>query len=213
MRSFFYFIFLLGFTQLSMGQTSLKAKQLLDKVSETMSSYVNIYFEFTYTLNNKKEGIRQETSGNLTVQGEQYKLYYLDVIQILNEGKVYTIVPENEEVTILNENEEESNFGINPKKLLYFYQSGYDYQWDVRQRLSGRTIQFVKLIPSNENEEVKYLLLGIDTKVNHIYKLIEVGKNDTQTTLTIRKQKENVALDADFFDFKLEDYPDYYIIE
>ena len=213
MRSFFYFIFLLGFTQLSMGQTSLKAKQLLDKVSETMSSYVNIYFEFTYTLNNKKEGIRQETSGNLTVQGEQYKLYYLDVIQILNEGKVYTIVPENEEVTILNENEEESNFGINPKKLLYFYQSGYDYQWDVRQRLSGRTIQFVKLIPSNENEEVKYLLLGIDTKVNHIYKLIEVGKNDTQTTLTIRKQKENVVLDADFFDFKLEDYPDYYIIE
>ena len=196
-----------------MGQTSLKAKQLLDKVSETMSSYETIYFEFTYTLNNKKEGIRQETSGNLTVRGEQYKLYYLDVIQILNEGKVYTIVPENEEVTILDENEEESNFGINPRELLYFYQSGYDYQWDVRQRLSGRTIQFVKLIPSNENEEVKYLLLGIDTTKNHIYKLIEVGKNDTQTTLTIRKQKENVTLDADFFDFKPEDYPDYYIIE
>ena len=60
--------------------------------------------------------------------------------------KTYTIVPENEEITI-SYPEDEEDFGINPSKLLTFYEEGYDYQWDIQQRCNGRTIQFVKLLP------------------------------------------------------------------
>ena len=75
----------------------------------------------------------------------------------------------------------------------------------------GRNIQFIKLIPMDENKDVKYLLLGIDTLRNTIYRLIEIGANETRTTLTISNFSSNVSLAANYFTFDASQYPDYYI--
>ena len=64
-------------------------------------------FDFTYSLNNKEEQIKQETIGNLTVSGDKYKLNYLGAIQLFDGEKTYTIVPENEEITIIKSNDQE----------------------------------------------------------------------------------------------------------
>lgn len=211
MRHFITLV-LLVVVQLSNAQTSLEAKALLDRVSKQIKSYENLTFDFLYVLENKQEDIRQEAKGDVVVAGERYKLNFLNIIQLADGVKTYTIIPENEEVTISKANDEQ-NFGINPSKLLYFYKSGYDYQWDIKQNVLGKEIQFVKLIPSDENKDISYLLLGVDTKANHIYRLIEIGKNGTRTTLTVKNQNENVNLAADFFAFNQTDYPDYYINE
>ena len=211
MRHFITLV-LLVVVQLSNAQTSLEAKALLDRVSKQIKSYENLTFDFLYVLENKQEDIRQEAKGDVVVAGERYKLNFLNIIQLADGVKTYTIIPENEEVTISKANDEQ-NFGINPSKLLYFYKSGYDYQWDIKQNVLGKEIQFVKLIPSDENKDISYLLLGVDTKANHIYRLIEIGKNGTRTTLTVKNQNENVNLATDFFAFNQTDYPDYYINE
>ena len=41
----------------------------------------------------------------------------------------------------------------------------------------------LKLIPNEENLDINYLLLGIDMRTKLIYRLIEIGKSDTRTTL------------------------------
>jgi outer membrane lipoprotein-sorting protein len=135
---------------------------------------------------------------------------YLGVEQIYDGEKIYTVVPENEEITITKA-EEGEDFGINPTKLLNFYKEGYDYQWDIKQTIFGRPIQFVRLLPSNENDEVKYLLLGIDMIKKNIYRLIEIDMNGTRTTLTISNQEINTLLEKDHFTFDVSNYPDYYI--
>ena len=135
---------------------------------------------------------------------------YLGAEQLHDGEKTYTIVPENEEITISNQ-EDEEDFGINPSELLNFYKEGYDYQWDIKQNIFGRPIQFVKLIPSSEDKEVKYLLLGIDVVKKTIYRLIEIGSNGTRTTLTLSNQMSNMTLREDFFTFDVSRYPDYYI--
>ena len=75
----------------------------------------------------------------------------------------------------------------------------------------GRNIQFIKLIPSEENTDIKYLLLGIDVDQNSIYRLIEIGNGKTTTTLTIKNQEENITLPPNFFEFDVGDYPNYYM--
>ena len=55
------------------------------------------------------------------------------------------------------------------------------------------------------------LLVGIDTKQNHIYKIIEIGYNGTTTTLTINNMKVNSSLPESFFVFEEVDYPNYFI--
>ncbi len=202
--------FFIGMTVSAMGQTSLEAKKLLESASQQMESYDNIVFDFSYVLNNRMEQINQENSGQVTVADEKYKLNFLDAIQLFDGVSLYTIVPENEEITITQADHEE-DFGINPNELLRFYKEGYDYHWDISQRVKGKNIQFIKLIPTQDDGDLRSLLIGIDTQKNHIYKLIEVGDNGTVTTLTINEMEVDSALPENFFVFNKDDYPEYYI--
>ena len=102
---------------------------------------------------------------------------------------------------------------ISPTKLLSFYEEGYGYEWDIQQRVMGRNIQYIKLLPTATSEEVKYLLLGIDLDRLQVYRLIEVGLNRTLTTLTLKSQEFNIALPEDYFEFNPAEYPNYYINE
>ncbi len=205
-----YWCMLLLFCSAVQAQTSMEAKQLLDRVAEKMKTYENLSFDFTYALVNQKENIRQETKGVITVAGENYRLEIPEAIQIFDGQQRYTIVPENEEVTISGADSEDEMV-INPTELLFFYQEGYDYHMDIQQNVSGRQIQYVKLIPANQEEQMAYLLLGIDRSNLSIYRLIEIGTNGTQTTLTVKNFSTNQTLASNLFTFDAADYPDYYI--
>ncbi|MEC8397402.1 MAG: outer membrane lipoprotein carrier protein LolA [Bacteroidota bacterium] len=208
-KNYFLFLFI-GSVFTVWTQTPIEAQNLLELASKQMESYENIEFEFSYTLNNRMEQINQESSGNVTIAQDKYKLKFLDAIQLFDGKALYTIVPENEEITITQANDDE-DFGINPKELLKFHKKGYNYHWDISQRVKGKNIQFVKLIPTKEDGDIVSLLLGIDTQKNHLYKLIEVGENGTVTTLTINQIKVDGSLPENFFVFNQDDYPNYYI--
>ena len=205
-----FILLLLGCYTVALAQGPEQAKYLLNQVSVEIKKQKNLRLEFQYVLENKEEQIKQETEGKVTLAGDQYKLEFLEVIQLFDGKKIYTIVPENEEVTVSIPDEGEA-ISVNPSKLLSFYEEGYDYHWDISQRVMGRNIQFVKLIPSEENEDIQYLLLGIDVAKNSIYRLIEIGNNKTTTTLTIINQEENISLPEDYFEFNSSEYPNFYI--
>lgn len=206
------FLFLVLCSSMTFAQGYEQAKNLLDLVSKEMKRKKNIRFDFTYVLENKKEQIRQEMEGNVTLVGDQYRLSFLEAIQLFDGTKTYTIVPENKEITI-SYPEEEEDVSISPSKLLSFYEEGYGYEWDIQQRAMGRNIQFIKLLPTETSEEVKYLLLGIDVGRLQVYRLIEVGINQTLTTLTLKSQEFNIILPEDYFEFNAAEYPNYYINE
>jgi outer membrane lipoprotein-sorting protein len=208
-KNYLLFIFV-GIATHLWSQTSVKAQKLLERASKQMESYDNIEFEFSYVLNNRMEQINQESSGKVTVASEKYKLNFLDAIQLFDGKALYTIVPENEEITV-TQAEEEEDFGINPKVLFQFYKEGYDYHWDISQKIKGKNIQFVKLIPKQNDVDIQSILVGIDTQQRHVYKLIEVGENGTVTTLTINNISVDNSLPDNFFVFNEAYYPNYYI--
>lgn len=208
LKKIFLFIVLLSYPLFS--QKTEAARKLLDEVSGKISSLKNIKFDFTYVLENRQENIRQETKGSVTISKNLYRINFLGYEQLFDGNMTYTIVPENEEVTI-SDPEDETDFGINPSELLTIYKKDYVYQWDIKQNVVGTPVQFIKLIPNEENKELKYLLLGIDMRTKLIYRLIEIGRYDTRTTLTLKNIKTNVTLRDNFFVFDKNKYPDYYI--
>ncbi|WP_046744600.1 LolA family protein [Kordia zhangzhouensis] len=191
------------------AQNADKAKKLLDEVSAKVNSYDNIQIEFKYQLNNKEANTKQESKGNVTLEGDKYLLNFLGFTKIYDTKKVYTIVPANEEVTIADADEDET--ALSPSDMLTFYKKGYSYAWDILQNVRGRKIQYVKLTPTSESSDIKSVLLGIDIKTKHIYNLIETGKNGTITTLTVNSFKTNQPLSKSLFIFDESKYEDYYI--
>jgi len=182
------------------AQGEAKAKSLLDEVSNKMNTYENIYVEFNYKLDNNEEDVHQETRGNVTMKSDLYNVNFLGVNQLFDGKKVYTIISEDEEVNIADADVEDSST-LTPSKFFSFYKNGFTYSWDIVQNINGRKVQYVKLIPIDSNSEISTVLLGVDIKTNHIYRLVETGNNSTVTTLTITKFKTNQPLSSKLFAF------------
>ena len=189
---------------------SSEAQLLLDQVSAKVKGYNSMTLEFKYVLENTEEKIRQETRGDVTLQGDKYILNILGITRIYDGKSLITISPEDEEVTISSNNTTDENT-ITPSELLSFYEDGYTYDMDIIQNIKGRKIQYIKLNPIDSDSEIKYVLLGIDSYTKHVYNLIEIGSNDTKTTLTINSFKTNQPLSNTFFYFDEKKYSDYYI--
>jgi outer membrane lipoprotein-sorting protein len=203
-------VILLSFSTFS--QNSEKAKKYLDDVLKKVESYENISIEFKYSLINEEENISQSYKGNVFLKKEKYLVNLLGITNLFDGEKLYTINNEDEEVTITNSIDEENNIN-NPSKMLSFYKEGFTYIWDKELPISGKIIQFIKLIPIDTNSDDKQILLGIDSNTKNIYNTITTGKNGTETTLTVNSFKTNQSISESLFIFDKNKYSNYYFNE
>ena len=207
-------LLIFGFCTFGYSQDNLQAELLLNKVSDNIKSYENIYINYAYTLKNLEEDISQTNNGSFVTENDNWRFEMLGVTRIFDGDKLYSISPDDEEVTISSQDPEDETT-ITPNKMLYFYEDGYYFEMD-ESRLIGngqfrKKIQYVKLVPKDSEAEIKYILLGIDTEFNQIYEVIETGKNETVTTISIVDFEFNLPLDANLFVFDKEKYKDYYM--
>ena len=207
-------LLIFGFHAFGISQENSDAELLLNKVSENIKSYENIYINYAYTLQNLEEDINQTNNGSFVTENDSWRFEMLGVTRIFDGEKLYSISPDDEEVTISSQDPEDETT-ITPNQMLYFYEDGYYFEMD-ESRLIGngkfrKKIQYVKLIPKDSEAEIKYILLGIDTEFNQIYEVIETGKNETVTTISIVDFEFNLPLDANLFVFDEDRYKDYYM--
>tara|TARA_Y100000994_G_scaffold162651_1_gene133593 strand:- start:703 stop:1353 length:651 start_codon:yes stop_codon:yes gene_type:complete len=207
-------LLIFGFCALGYSQDNTDAELLLNKVSDNIKSYDNIYINYAYTLKNLEEDINQTNNGSFVTENDNWRFEMLGVTRIFDGDKLYSISPDDEEVTISSQDPEDETT-ITPNKMLYFYEDGYYFEMD-ESRLIGngqfrKKVQYVKLVPKDSEAEIKYILLGIDTEFNQIYEVIETGKNETVTTISIVDFEFNLPLDANLFVFDKEKYKDYYM--
>lgn len=202
--SIFIGLLFVGFGQ---AQNDSAAKDILDKVSSTMSAYDNLSMDFDYVLDNQAEDVQQEMSGDVLLEGNKYVVNLFGTQQIFDGSTTYTIIPENEEVNISGADIDGDNT-FTPSKFYSFYKSGYTYAMDELKTINGKKVQFVKLTPIDSDSEISVILVGIDLKSNHIYQIIEIGTNETRTVLTASNIKTNQKIDQGLFVFDEKKYED-----
>lgn len=211
-KSLNIFILVLIFSTFGYAQDDNEAKALVKKVLDKVESYDNFVIDFSYTLENKAQNLKQETRGDVSIKDEKYVLKLMGTTQIFDGNKIYTIVPEDDEVTISAYDEKNSD-QITPSKMLTFYEEGYRFKMDILQNIQGRKIQYVELIPIDSDNEMKQILLGIDKQTNHIFNLIQIQPDDTRIEFRVTKFRTNEPLSATHFEFQKSKYADYYINE
>ena len=123
----FLFIAIISCNNIAVSQEADEAEKLLNKVSENIKSYDNIYINYTYTLSNLEEDINQTNKGSFVTENDNWKFVMLGVTRIFDGDKLYTISPDDEEVTISTQNPDDETT-ITPNKMLYFYEEGYNFE-------------------------------------------------------------------------------------
>lgn len=194
----------------SEAQTDQRAKELLSQVSAKMKSYRNTVAKFNYTLEDDTRNIKQKTKGSVESDGTNYRLELLGNTRIFDGEKLYEIIPEDEEINISIYHPDDDN-GLSPSKMFYFYEKGYTYEWDIKQNVEGRAIQFIKLKPENKTLGIKEILLGIDVQTKHINKLIQQMEDGNKIIIDVASFKTNQPLSDKLFKFDENKYQGYYI--
>ncbi len=174
------------------------AKNLLDKVKNNYQKATTYYIKFNL------ENGGKSYQGEVFSLKEKFNLNVMDVNQIYDGKKLYTISNDDKEVTISNSQNMDDL--LTPTKILNSYTNDFTYKLDKKQTIGGQPIQFIKFTPKNNQSSVQYALLGVNTNNNQIYQYKEVSKGNQTTSITVKEYLENLIIHKSYFNFDSNKY-------
>ncbi len=198
---------------LLMACTSLQAqngaKDILDKSAAKIKAYPAVEIEFSLTMENKEENIREEHQGKAYMKGSLYRLEVMDVVNYYDGKNIYTYMPEAQEVNLKNPSDEEEEM-LNPTKIFNIHNTGF------KQKLISNTggTAYIELYPNDLNKNFIKIGIWVKTSDSSIRKVESFGKDGNNLIITINSLKQPVRIpDDSFFKFDTSLHPDVEIVD
>lgn len=185
-----------------------KAKEILDKISETNKSYQTIQVDFSFTLNNPKNNTTETNEGWVALKGKKYRLHLPALnMDVFSDGTTnWSYLSESNEVNI-TENEANSDAALNPANLFTIYEKGFQYSYSGEEDVAGKPAFIIDLVPDNKKKEYTKVRIFVDKAKYQIVKANSYNKDGNTYTLVLKTMKTNQNLEDDFFKFDPAKYP------
>jgi outer membrane lipoprotein-sorting protein len=185
-----------------MAQQDPRAKEILDKLSETTRSYKTIQIEFSFTLENKKNKVAQTNEGEIVLKGKSYRLHMpVFGMEIYCDGTTtWSYLTEAKECNISGV-EDDREGSMNPANIFTIYEKGYNFTYIGEENLAGKTVQVIDLLPVDKSKEVVKVRLFIDKAKSQIAKAQTVNKDGSTYVLALKSMKTNGEFKDDYFKF------------
>ena len=192
----------------TMDQQDSKAKEVLDKLSQTTKSYKSIQINFSFTLENKKNNVSQTNEGQVTLKGKSYHLHMpVFSMEIFCDGTtIWSYLTEAKECNISGV-EEDKEGSLNPANIFTIYEKGFNFSYVGEESLMGKTVQVIDLFPVDKSKAFVKVRLSIDKAKSQIAKAQTFNKDGNTYTLVLKTMKTNVELKDDYFKFDKSKYP------
>lgn len=191
-----------------MAQQDPKAKEILDKLSQTTKSYKTIQIDFSFTLENKKNNVNQTNEGQVTLKGKSYKLHMpVFGMEVFCDGTTsWSYLTEAKECNI-NSAEEEKEGSLNPANIFTIYEKGFNYTYIGEENFAGKTVEVLDLFPTDKSKEFVKVRLSIDKAKSQIARAQTYNKDGNTYTLILKTMKTNIDLKDDYFKFDKSKFP------
>lgn len=208
MRSIYLFSVLMLVAGSLFAQQDAKAKEILDKLSQTSRSYKTIQIEFSFTLENKSGSVTETNEGSVALKGKSYKLHMPAMgMEVYSDGiTTWSYMTESNEVNIA-ENDADSDASLNPANLFTIYEKGFKYTYIGEESIGGKTSQVIDLFPTDKAREVTKVRLYIDKVKNQILRAKTFNKDGNVYTLSMKSMKTDQVLPEGYFKFDPAKYP------
>lgn len=193
------------------AQVDKKAQDILKGVSAKYKSYKAIKADFTYTLENTGEKIKETQTGSITLKGGKYKLLIAGQ-EIISDGKtIWSYNKEAKEVQVNTVDPTQNE--INPAEIFTMYEKGFLYKFNGEKVVGGKTEQTIELTPTDKSKEFFKVLLVIDKDSKQIKRSTIFDKSGNRFIYTIKTFTPNPAVtDADFV-FDAKKYPGVEVVD
>ena len=171
-------------------------------------------FSLEYSANIKNEDLKQneDLSGRGYVKNNKYYATYGDNSIICNGLKTWTVIAKDKEV-YESDNSEDSD-GINPKKLMTIWETGFKNKYIKEDKISGDAVDVIDLYPKNaKTADYSSITLYISKAKNELKKAVMKSKDGTVMTYSVTKFTSNPEVSDSKFVFDKKNYPGYKVIK
>ncbi len=204
-------VILLVFVQVTFAQYDPKALEILEAMGEKYKSIPAYEANFSWTLTNDVENIKEEFKGKLTVKGEKYRIS-LPEQEVINNGvTVWTYLPDVKEVNI--DNFDKNSGDINPWKIYEIYQKDFKYLYLQDKSEDGMLCEEVDLVPEKKDAQYFKIKLMISKKDKLIHSLTMFDKGGNRYKYTITRFVPNAVIADSYFSFDPKQYPGVDVID
>jgi len=208
MKTVLIFSVLILFAGSLFAQQDAKAKEILDKLSQTSRSYKTIQIDFSFTLENKTGSVTETNEGSVALKGKSYRLHMPAMgMEVFSNGiATWSYLTESNEVNI-TENEANSDAALNPANLFTIYEKGFNYSYIGEETISGKVSQVIDLFPTDKTKEFTRVRLYVDKTKSQILRAKTFNKDGNAYTLSLKNMKTDQNLTDDYFKFDPAKYP------
>ena len=216
MKTFFLVITLFSYS-ISFSQQAKendpKAQTILDKLSSKMKALKSFQIEFSASIKNQSTGTNQSEIGKGWVKGNKYCATYGDNTVISNGIKSWTVVKEDKAIYQADVNEKDSD-GINPKKLMTIWETGFKNKYDHEDALNGEKVHIIQLFPKDPKKVEYHTITIYVSKENlELKKAVMKSKDGSVMTYTLSKLIENPDIEDSKFVVDIKKYPGFKIVK
>lgn len=210
----FIFIVLLALTtsvHTAQGQYDEKARGILDEMSEKYQQMNTYESDIRYTLNNPAASLSEEFKGEITVQGNKFRLLLGDQ-EIISDGETtWTYLREVNEVNVDDYRPNEGD--LSPSKIYDAYKRGFKYVYLKEDEVNGQAVHVIDLLPENDNNQFYRIRLYIGQNNRMLEKWEVYDRSGSTFTYFLDNFNPDVTVPDDYFTFKEKDHKGVEVID
>lgn len=191
----------LSYAVVSLGG-SVTAQEVLEKMKKKYDSMDDVQLRFSQRLKFSIAKMEQSRSGLLLVKKEnKYRVEFDDQTIVTDGETVWSFSLSNNRVLIDRFKMNESS--LSPDKILAGAPKDYSAVLLDNEKMGGKDVVVLKLVPKNENASVKTMKLWVDegTWLTKKVELVDVGGNET--TYVVEDFKTNLGLPDSRFTYQI----------
>jgi outer membrane lipoprotein-sorting protein len=190
------------------AQQDAKAKEILDKLSQTTRSYKSIQIDFSFTLENKAANVKETNEGWVALKDKSYRLHMPALgMEVFCDGTtVWSYLTDANEVNV-TENDPAEEGSLNPANIFTIYEKGFKFTYIGEEAVNGKTAQVIDLFPVDKTKEFTKVRLYVDKAKSQILKAITYNKDNNTYTLVMKTMKTDQITGDDYFKFNKAKYP------
>ena len=208
MKKIAYLITLIFLANLVMAQSvDKKAAAILDEISAKTKSFNTLRIEFSYTMENTKEKVKDNFNGTLLSKGDKYKLSIAGQ-DVISDGKTsWTYLKDAKEVQINEVGTDDDSF--TPTKMLTSYNANFNSKF-IEDKNNN---QVIELTPKKKGKTLVKVRLTIDKMKKQVSSFIMFDKSGSTFTYTVNKFVPDPPLTDKEFVFNKADHPGVEVVD
>ncbi|MFT3739283.1 MAG: outer membrane lipoprotein carrier protein LolA [Breznakibacter sp.] len=211
-RTIFTLSTILVFSATGFSQTAEKAKQVLDQLSAKTKSFTTIYADFSFTMENLQEKIKEAHDGFIKVKGNKYMVSLMGSESYFDGKSLWTYMKEMDEVNVTDPDPNEDG-NLNPAKIFTMYEKGFKYMYVGEKTENGKVLHEIDLFPENRDKAFSRIKLFVYKDNLQIHSFKQIGKDGNNYTVKVNKMVTNQPIPDTDFTFNKAAHPKAEIID